>query len=412
MSAARSRASRWDAVLNGTRSTGLFVFGVLFDITCVMNVPGGADFIRDGEPTAHVTARGGLVAFLAIVCWVTVFFRARFPLATAVAGGVLLLVGTSYALALVASFHVLMRWPRRATLTWAVTIGAVAIYVLREVFAGWGTALVWLLSRETARDDPAWAISSVMTAALSLGLLAVVVAYRRARVEASLSSQRATQLHQRADALDEQVARQAERERIARDLHDGLGHRLSSMALAAGAFESQAAAAPVDPALTQWAQLVRRQAHAALEEVRDVVGGLRDEATEARPSARVSLRQTGQLLADLRATGHATHAYVVVESIERLDPLHDSAAFRVVQELLTNVMKHAPGAPVAVFVDAAPERGIRIRISNPLMPGSFSTPSGQHGIEGIRGRAAAIGGTAWIGPHEGQFLADVSLPWE
>lgn len=183
------------------------------------------------------------------------------------------------------------------------------------------------------------------------------------------------------------------------------------MALAAGAFESQAAAAPIDPELAEWARLVRRQAHAALEDVRGVVGGLRVEQGDVADSG-ASMRMIGPLLADLRAAGQRIEAYVVVESIERLDISRDTAAFRVLQEGLTNAMKHATGATISVTVDAAPDRGIRVRVVNPLVPTRSLTSTGGLGIEGIRARAAAVGGTAWIGPDQNNFLVDVSLPWQ
>jgi signal transduction histidine kinase len=394
-----------------SRSTALFVLGLLLDMVSVLNVPGSAVFPPGVQSSPAITTQGTILVFLVAACGVTVFFRDRAPLVVALAGMVLLLIGMSYVLALIGGYRLLLRYPQRTLLISAIIASAVAFFVGREVFTGWGRALPWLFARDVIGSDPAWNIASITVAVLSLGLVAALVAYRRARTEASLSRVRVEQLHQRADALGEQLARQSERESIARDLHDGLGHRLSSMALAAGAFESQAAAAPIDPALVEWARLVRRQAHAALEDVRGVVGGLRLEQGESGiPSA--SMRMIGQTLADLRAAGQRIEAYVVVESVERLDSARDAAAFRVLQEALTNAMKHATGSMISVTVDAAPERGIRVRVMNPLVPSTSQPPSGRVGIEGIRERAAAVGGTAWIGPHAGHFLVDVSLPWQ
>ncbi|WP_103663493.1 sensor histidine kinase [Microbacterium sp. CJ77] len=402
---------RWALFKRRSRSTAIFVIGLLLDMVCVMNVPGSAEFLPASESSPKLTTQGTLLVLLAAACWATVFYRDRAPIVVAIAGGILLMVGTSYVLALIGAYRLLLRYPQRTVLISTVTTLAVAFFVGREMLTGWGHAFPWLLARDGVGNDPKWGITSMTVAVFSLGVTAALVAYRRARVEASLSRVRVEQLHERADALGEQLARQSERERIARDLHDALGHRLSSMALAAGAFESQAAGAPIDPALAEWARLVRRQAHAALEDVRGVVGGLRLEQGEtfARP---VSMRMVGQLLADLRSAGQQIEAYVVVESIERVDPLRDAAAFRVLQEALTNAMKHATGSTISVTVDAAPERGIRVRVINALVLSTSHSSSGRVGIAGIRERAAAVGGTAWIGPHEGHFLVDVSLPWQ
>lgn len=409
--AAPPRGGRFARLLNGGWSTGLFVIGALFDTVCVMNVPGAAVFAGGTDPTASVTTRGVLLALLAIACWATVFVRARYPLVVVGAGVLLMILGVSYALALVGVYSALVRWPQRTRIIAAATVGGVFLFVLREVLTDWGHALPWLAGMDPRGDATSWTVATIVLAVLSLALVAGLVALRRARAEASVSRIHAEEQHRRADALDEQVARQAERERIARDLHDGLGHRLSSMALVAGAFESQVAAAPVDPALVDWARQVRHQAHAALEDVRGVVGGLRSDAGADAAQSQASLRLVGGLLADLRAAGHRIEAYVVLESTESIGPARDAAAYRVVQESLTNTIKHAPGTWISVFVDAAPDRGIRLRVVNPLVASATGLPGGQRGIQGIRERTAAVGGTVWIGPHGGQFIVDVSLPW-
>lgn len=408
---APKKPSRLTRLLNGGWSTGLFVIGFVFDFVCVMNVPGVATFSGGDDPAAAIGTQGVLLCLLVLACWTTVFVRMRAPIAVLVAGGILMAVGVSYALALVGVYCALVRWPRKTTVIAAAASAAVLLFVAREAFTDWGHALAWTFAYDPSGDDPAWDIAAGIIALLSLALVAGLVAVRRARVEASVSRQQADRQHERADALDAQVERQAERERIARDLHDGLGHRLSSVALAAGAFETQAAQANADPALAQWARVMRQQAHEALEDVRGVVGGLRADTGAGSTPARASMRMLGALLADLRAAGHRIDAYVMVEGIDQAGPAIDAAAYRVVQESLTNATKHAPGMPISVSVDAAADRDIRIRVVNPIGAVSAGVPGGGRGIEGIRERAAAAGGTAWIGPYEGQFIVDVSLPW-
>src|SRR5690606_27432607 len=114
--------------------------------------------------------------------------------------------------------------------------------------------LAWVLDGDPSQDELVWGITAVVVAVMALLLLAALVAVHRARGEASESRAEAEHQLDRATALDEQLARQNERERIARDLQDGLGHRLSTIALAAGAFESEAKAVATDARLEDWAR--------------------------------------------------------------------------------------------------------------------------------------------------------------
>ena len=411
--AAGSRPGRFARLLDGGWSTGLFVLGCLWDICAVMNVPGAAEFRAGAQREVSITDTGTLLVLAAIIAWATVFARARHPQLVLIAGGALMILGVSYALALVGVFHALLRWPRRASLIGGIAVAAVALFVLRESLTEWGAALPWLFSADGGSPGgPAWDIARWVIAALALCAVGGLVVHQRTRAEAAANRVRAAREHERADALGEQLARQAERERIARDLHDGLGYRLSTAALSASAFEAQVAADPaIDPSLAGWARTVRQQTHAALEDVRGVVGGLRSEPAEAPPAPRASLRLIAPLLTDLRAGGSRIDAYVRIEGADRVAPALDAAVYRIVQESLTNALKHAPGEPISLTVDAAPDRGVRVRIENPLAARGAGVPSGGQGIVGIRERAAVAGGSAWIGPHEGRFIVDVSLPW-
>lgn len=387
-------------------STVLFAVGVLVDIACVINVPGAAVLTGGADPRSSITSTGMLLVLVVIGCWSTVFFRVRYPPVVVIAGGLLALAGVSYLLGLVAAFVACLRWPHRTRLIAAVAVGTVALFILREALTPWGQALPWLLDEDPVADETQWVLARGILAVLSLGLLSAIVVVRGTRAEASRSKLQAQAQHERADALDAALARQAERERIARDLHDGLGHRLSTLALAAGAFEAQVATAPVDPHLAEWARHVRGQAHLALEDMRGFVGALRSDA----PDEAVSLRQLGALVEGVRGAGHRVDLTVILEGMDGVSPASESAAYRIVQEALTNALKHAPGEPVTVTATAAPGAGIRIRVANPLASTPADVAGGGQGITGIRERVAAVGGEVWIGTHEGWFLVDATLP--
>lgn len=386
----------------------LFAVGIMIDAMGIINVPGAAELPAGEGGDARLGGVGAGLFLLAIAAWITVFWRRRIPLMTLIAGGVLAAVGLSYVLLLVGAVATVLRRPAWTTrVAIGVSVGAV-LFALREVLTGWGGALAWTFTqRADAQHEPAWIAASFIWVAISLGVAAGVVFLVRARERAARSDVRAAQEQQRADTLNEQMVRQNERERIARDMHDQLTSRLSVVSLHAGALES----ASGDGEAAEMARTVREQTHAALQDLRGLLGDLRS-GPGAAISSPATMRALGQLLGEHRASGTSITAYVVLEDPERASTQFDGAVYRIVQEALTNARKHAPSVTVDVHVQAGPAEGARIRIVNPLGAAGVALPSGANGTVGIRERAAALGGTAWIGAHEGSFIVDVALPWQ
>ncbi len=385
------------------------IVGFVLDISNLANVPGASHLI---EGKSQLTDFGVGLGFLVLGAWATVWLRRRLPLVPAIAGAVLLLVGVSYLLFLVGVVHLALRYRERTVLLAWVTGGAVVGFVLRDVFTGWGG---WWVSRMVSTDGSplsdgqtgtAAIVFPIVVAVLSLGAAVGIVAFVRTRGQATASRDLAAREHRRADALHDQVVRQNERERIARDVHDALAHRLSVVSLHAGAL---AAAAGTDEQSAEMARTVREQTHAALEEMRGLVGGLRSP-DDGRGGA-ASIRALPELVARLRATGARIDATLLFEDVGALTGALDGAAYRIVQEALTNALKHAPGAPIDLHLTASPVAQIRIRVTNPLAVPVPRTPEPGYGVVGIRERAASLGGTAWIGEHDGAHIVDVSLPW-
>lgn len=394
-------------------SLGLIVAGVVFDICALINVPGAA-VVSTGDHI-KVSDLGTGLGFLVIAAWITTAWRRRWPLLTLVAGAVLATVGVSYVLLLIGTVVTVRRHPARTRLVGVLAAGVVAVFVVREAMTSWGAALPWYFTTRTeSQYEPAWIIASFIWATLALGATAALLHYSRTRARAVHSDVRAEQEHRRADALTEQMVRQAERERIARDMHDALAHRLSVVSLHAGALEAAASAGAGGAAphgAGEIARTVREQTHAALQDMRGLIGDLR--GGDAVATSPASMGAIGALLADLRAGGARMRPYVVIQSPERASAMFDSAVFRIVQEALTNAIKHAPGAEVDIFVQVEPQSGARIRIVNSLRsPDGSAVPGGGNGVLGIRERAAALGGEAWIGQHDGTFIVDVTLPWQ
>jgi signal transduction histidine kinase len=190
-------------------------------------------------------------------------------------------------------------------------------------------------------------------------------------------------------------ARAAERASIAREMHDVLAHRLSLLATYAGALEYRPDAPPEQ--LARAAGVVRAGVHQALDELREVIGVLRDDdpAAVARP-------QPG--LSDLRAlveeTRDAGTPVDLTERMARPEDLPDGlgrTAYRIVQEGLTNARKHAPGQHVQLLLAGSPGDQLLVELANPTGRASTIGPAGPAGST-MAGTAATVGTANPDGP--------------
>jgi signal transduction histidine kinase len=213
---------------------------------------------------------------------------------------------------------------------------------------------------------------------------------------------------ERAESERELMARDAvltERTRIAREMHDAVGHRVSLMVLQAGAIEMAAA----DPARVQeLADNVQTAGRQALDELRQMVGVLRgSEVDEDAPlGPQPGLDDVPRLLAEARAAGMTVELRGTLPAV---DPVLGRAAYRIVQEALTNAGKHAPGAPVCVTVER-PAGELVIEVVNPA-GGASTAVSGGFGLVGLAERVRTLGGRLTAEPRlDGGFLVEAVLP--
>lgn len=406
--ASTSRA--WERMRRIFTGTGLVVIGFVVETVGIANVPIAT---ADGR----LTQAGTVLWLVTTALWATVFARRAHPVLPLIAGAVLALIGVDYLLLLIATHHLLLRLDGARALRLAIGAScAVALFVAREVLSTWGDdgVLARGLAGDSGRADPAALAAFVIV--IAVGALLVTfgaTVILRSRRESDVQRARADIAHDRAEALGEEVVRQAERERLARDIHDALAHRLSVISLQSGALEE--ASRSQDLTVARAALTLRQQAHQSLEDLRGLLGELRSAPRTEHPEAPptlASMRQLGHLIRSVRESGATVDALVLIEDAEAAGAALDRTVYRVVQESLTNALKHAPGAPVSVYVEASPSTGARIRVSNPLpIPPSGITPGASRGIAGIRERVAILQGTAWIGEADGHFIVDVTLPW-
>ncbi|GAA4284043.1 hypothetical protein GCM10022261_15740 [Brevibacterium daeguense] len=398
----------WDIVL--------FVLGSLFSMLCVTGVPGAAD------ETLMITDLGVVMVLLSTALWLTVFVRRRLPALPLAAGALITLLGMDYWLLLIGAHHALVRLPRRPALILAGIAGALVVWaVVRDIALADRSVAAAFFGIAGSPDLPgshiAAALVIVVVALIALTAAGGLAALARSRAENSRSRRHIAAEQRRSDSLSEELARQTERDRLAREIHDALAHRLSVISLQSGALEM--AAGSEQPDVARAAQILRGQAHASLEDLRGLLGELRTGSPRAAsdagvPPSQASLRALPQLVRSVREGGTAVDAVILIEGADHAPTVLDRSVYRIVQEALTNALKHSPGALVSLYVEGSADTGVRIRVMNPLT--ATGTPElgtiGTHsGLAGIRERARLLGGDSWIGPHEGSFLVDVALPW-
>ncbi|SEB32338.1 Signal transduction histidine kinase [Amycolatopsis tolypomycina] len=226
--------------------------------------------------------------------------------------------------------------------------------------------------------------------------------YVRVRGELARAGwRRAEEMESRQRLVAEQ-ARLRERARIASDMHDSLGHELSLIAVRAAALE---VAGGLDDAQRDAAAQLRTSAATATERLREIIGVLREDAAPVEPVQG----DLGELIARARASGLLIESTVDTDGVP---PMVARAAYRVVQEALTNVAKHAPGAAVTVRVTSDGAR-TDVRVVNAPPPAGPlpGAASGHVGLIGLRERVRLAGGTLRAGPDDaGGFAVTATLP--
>jgi signal transduction histidine kinase len=259
-----------------------------------------------------------------------------------------------------------------------------------------------------ALADPAQSDTRVLT--VLLAGLAPAAAWAGTQRRSRSQAQAHTAARQAIDSsLLEHTAR-GERARIARELHDIVAHHISMIAVQAETARLTTAGLPAVGAKRLSA--IGDTARAALTEMRRLLGVLREDAgTETADRApQPGLRQLVELLDQARDAAQTGTRLILLGPPDLLDPGVDLAAYRIVQEALTNARRHAPGAAVDVELHYTDDT-LRLRIRDNGPGPSSAAPAGGHGLLGMHERAAAVGGTLHTGAATGGgFLVEAILP--
>lgn len=243
-------------------------------------------------------------------------------------------------------------------------------------------------------------------------LMVAVGLYIGSRRELLASWQSRARLAEAEQEAKVREARAAERSRIAREMHDVLAHRISTVNMYAGALVYRSDLTPDE--VHQTATVIADTSRQALTELREVLGVLREGPGDAIPErpqgAPVDLVE---LIEENRTSGMRI-AYDVEAG--GLPPAVARTLYRCLQEGLTNARKHAPSALVRVAVSGSEDEGVRLRVCNGLSPRSAANPAPPEsgfGLVGLAERVKLSGGeqSAGVGP-DGKFELTVWLPWQ
>jgi len=264
--------------------------------------------------------------------------------------------------------------------------------------------LVLALASSAAAGTEAWVLTVVLAALVPAAAWAGVA--RRSRAEALLHTA-ATQVI--AGELVEHTAR-GERARIARELHDVVAHHISMIAVQA---ETARLTTPGLPGVgAERLAEIGDTARAGLTEMRRLLGVLREDAQAevADRHPQPSLEQLAGLVDEARDASGTKCRLIISGAPVTVDPGVGLAAYRIVQEALTNARRHAPGAAVDVEVRYG-DGELRLVIRDNGPGPEQKAPAGGHGLPGMRERAAAVGGELRAGAATvGGFLIEARLP--
>ena len=456
------------------RSLGLFVLCLVGFLFSLGMRSAHEQVLKESHPLLDTA---GILTGLVLL--VAVFLRRRWPVPITIVSalaGVAAALDTTLGLI---AFTTVVRRSRslRDPVPWVagalLAVGTLVALFRDASYGSTGNSLIGLIISASPDPNAVTHVSALQVLFLAMVVMALPVAVglwlrardgekeaRRRAHEAAAASARAERTAeeqaQTSTRLADTVSLQAERERVAREVHDGLGHRLSLLALHAAALEqgvlatpdSQGAAGSADPADEESpqaaAQRVREEAQGAMKDLRSLLAVLREPVGAAEPAPR--LEDLKEVVDGVLAASQPLSSSIYLDRAAEADEVLSRAVYRIVQESLTNARKHSPGRSVQLRVEGGPEAGIDITCSNRIPRQKPTLEAGAHGEEaceapqvvgsgwgpgagsgvgavagdtqggsGLRGmarRAEICGGTFRAGPDgHGRFVVSAHLPW-
>ncbi|WP_140403542.1 sensor histidine kinase [Microbacterium sp. JB110] len=318
---------------------------------------------------------------------------------------------------LFAAASVVVRWspaPNGLPWPWTVTtmVGFVALVLIVWARHGWLRGLIVYavpavsVSALAAIEFDARSLSGFIVA-VSVGAVAAGAAAllrERARLGRALTKEREV-----SEAEQERRLVSEERQRIARELHDVVAHGLSLIQVQATSARYRLQDVP-DDAAAEFDDIAA-SARTSLAEMRHLLGALRGDEQPAQHAPQPTIEDVGDLVADARRAG--ADASLTAVNLDSVPTAVSLTSYRIVQEALSNAIRHAPGTRVDIALHHDDGRLlIEVRNSAPAQPAPRASGSG-HGLIGMRERAGLLGGTLTAGATDvGGYLIRAELPVE
>ncbi len=329
-----------------------------------------------------------------LVCFGLVMRRRRWPLQIAVVATLmtpLTSIGAGAILLAIVSLATGRRW-------WQI-IGVAALNLAMTA--------VYYQVQPVSDTDPGWLIALVsvmfLAAASAWGM------YIGSRRELLWTLRQRAETAEAERDLRAAQARSTERERIAREMHDVLAHRISQISMHAGALTYRTDLTAGE--MRTSAGVIQEKAYEALTDLRGVLGVLRDDTGAPLTGPQPTYDDVAALVAELRVDGAQVTLDTDFPTGAAVPGGVGRTVFRIVQEGTTNARKHAPAATVRIGITGNPDDGIAIEIRNGLGFGPSATPGAGLGLVGLAERAELAGGRLTHGIESGAFVLRAWLPW-
>ncbi|GEE03789.1 two-component sensor histidine kinase [Gordonia spumicola] len=245
---------------------------------------------------------------------------------------------------------------------------------------------------------------------VALGLAVAWGLYMGSRRELLASWQLRARLAEGEQHARVREAQVAERTRIAREMHDVLAHRISTIGMHAGALAFRDDLPPEQ--IRETAQTIQETSHLALTELREVLGVLREGPGDADPEPpQATVDDIHELIEENRRSGMRIDVDCDADLAELPDVL-GRTLYRCVQEALTNARKHAPASRVRIAMSGGVGDGLDLLVVNPLSVAATAAPESGFGLVGLAERVALHGGRQSARTVDRAFELRVWLPWQ